>query len=243
VKKQNPWNNFWIDKDSNANNWLAENSLENFIDRKKICFINKYINKTKPKKIRNICEFGCGTAKLLCVCLKEFLCKGIGVDFSEKSLIISRKNAEAIGVKAQFRNEDVRSTSFDDGTFDLILSGGLLEHFKDPSIVIKEMFRVLKSGGIFYSDVVPRKYSLYRRREWIRMQESDLMAGGIYESKLGDSYYVREMEDIGFRKVKYKWMGVYPENVDLKYLNLYSILDGTFFAKKYGWYFMLCATK
>lgn len=51
---------------------------------------------------------------------------------------------------------------FEDKTFDLVLSFGVLEHFKDIDKPIKEMVRVLKPGGVFFADIVPEKFSIHK---------------------------------------------------------------------------------
>ena len=40
---------------------------------------------------------------------------------------------------------------FPDATFDVVLSTGLLEHFQDPSPIVREMARVLRPGGALVS--------------------------------------------------------------------------------------------
>ena len=51
-----------------------------------------------------------------------------------------------------------------DNTADLIVSGGVLEHFNENEIndVVREMVRVLKPDGVFYADIAPKKFSLLR---------------------------------------------------------------------------------
>jgi SAM-dependent methyltransferase len=42
---------------------------------------------------------------------------------------------------------DAKAIPFDDGKFDTVLSFQMLEHVDEPSKVISEMFRILKTGG------------------------------------------------------------------------------------------------
>ena len=54
-----------------------------------------------------------------------------------------------------FACADARILPFKNASFEVVLSGGLLEHFPDPLPVLTEMVRILRPGGIFYADVVP----------------------------------------------------------------------------------------
>jgi SAM-dependent methyltransferase len=55
---------------------------------------------------------------------------------------------------------DLRSLSFADGTFDVVFSQGVLEHFPDPVPAITEQARIVTSNGFLIVDV-PQKYNLY----------------------------------------------------------------------------------
>lgn len=45
------------------------------------------------------------------------------------------------------RNEDLQALSFNDASFDVVLSSDVLEHMPDPYRAHREIFRVLKPGG------------------------------------------------------------------------------------------------
>ena len=45
------------------------------------------------------------------------------------------------------RNENIEKLTFPDETFDLFITQDVLEHVFNPAMAIKEMFRVLRSGG------------------------------------------------------------------------------------------------
>jgi SAM-dependent methyltransferase len=48
---------------------------------------------------------------------------------------------------------------FPDGSFDAILSCGCLEHVEDPSGSIREIYRVIRPGGLFFIYFLPNLYS------------------------------------------------------------------------------------
>jgi ubiquinone/menaquinone biosynthesis C-methylase UbiE len=55
---------------------------------------------------------------------------------------------------------DVHQIPFDDDLFDIVISTGLLEHFEDQLLVVKEMVRIIKQRGLYYSDIVPLDFAM-----------------------------------------------------------------------------------
>ncbi len=84
------------------------------------------------------------------------------LDYSEKSLKLAGEylNQANKGSSVQLVMADALNTPFRDGTFDIIFHQGLLEHFKNPSALIKENYRILKKDGLLVIDV-PQTFHLY----------------------------------------------------------------------------------
>ncbi len=92
-----------------------------------------------------ILELGCGTGHW-----SEFLSsKGfqvIALDISDAMLT----KAKMKGIKnVEFRKADAAALPFHDESFGLVISITMLEFVDDPEKVVKEIYRVLKTGGIF----------------------------------------------------------------------------------------------
>ena len=220
--------------------WLEQRNLEHWIDEQKVDFIRSYVGDGPLEKV---CEFGCGSARLAARAALTFGGDVVGVDNSSEALKLSQQTVEAVGLKGTFHAEDVRQSTVPADSIDLVLSGGLLEHFEDPAPVLQEMARVLKPGGLLYADVVPRKWSLFRWKDWGRMKKSAYMSNGAFESDYLDDVYCRIYEDLGLVDMRCEWMGVYPRWVRYPQLKVFSRLDRGRLARWAGWYFMIAARK
>ena len=71
------------------------------------------------------------------------------MDISEDMVELAERNAEEADLprRPKFLVMDASSMSFEDSTFDLVVSTGSLHHWRDPAGVIGEIHRVLRSGG------------------------------------------------------------------------------------------------
>jgi SAM-dependent methyltransferase len=70
-----------------------------------------------------------------------------GVDISENMLAKARETLRPYAVEPTLHNGDVRRLPYHDGSFDLVLSGHVIEHLPDPVEALREMARVLRPGG------------------------------------------------------------------------------------------------
>ena len=90
------------------------------------------------------------------------------IDYTSEGLQAARRNFAATQVRGRFVQGDAFMLPFATGSFDAVFSTGLLEHFEDPLPVVTEMVRVVRPGGVFFSDIVPRKFSSLRAFDFMR---------------------------------------------------------------------------
>ena len=69
------------------------------------------------------------------------------VDLSGGHLQIAQENFRLRGLAGQFVHHDAESLPFDDDTFDLVYSNGVIHHTPNTKRTVAEMLRVLKPGG------------------------------------------------------------------------------------------------
>jgi len=103
-----------------------------------------------------------------CGCMSFFLAKRgfdvTGIDSSSRAVHKSREEARGKKYKGSFRvwRMTAEKTSFEDESFDAVLSYHSMHDISNPDKVIKEMFRVCKKGGlVVISDLNARGRSEY----------------------------------------------------------------------------------
>jgi SAM-dependent methyltransferase len=231
------WNRDWISH-RDVEDSLDAPTLANHIDRLKLDFLGPDL----PRAGRAL-EVGCGSARLLARMGRAAPLELVALDPAPNALGVAERTAAIAGVRMQRVRADALSLPFADGSFDLVLSGGLLEHFPQPEPVLAEMVRILRPGGTFYADVVPRKFSIYRVREFPRMARTEWFMPGVHESSNGPGRYARALERLGCAPPRVRSAGVYPPRTGPVLARLASRLDGTPIADLLGWYFMIAARR
>ncbi|WP_052374275.1 class I SAM-dependent methyltransferase [Methanobacterium sp. SMA-27] len=210
----------------------------------------------------NILEVGCGSARLSCFLASKGY-KTTCLDYSESALKVARKNYELTHNKGRFVVGDAKKLPFEDNSFDIVLSTGLLEHFKDPQIVINEMTRVLKPEGIFYSDIVPKKFSTFRAHiTFIRNLGKLMKRDGkdtFYEKKLNSRDIQNMLQSADLKSINVFGAGVFLPQIpygnqvpSLKRLEynflskikpLITVWDNTIIGELFGFYYFAYARK
>lgn len=70
-----------------------------------------------------------------------------GIDLTDAAVDLARKNFELHGLSGTFRTGDAEKLNFDEDSFDLVYSHGVLHHTPDIATAIREIHRVLRPGG------------------------------------------------------------------------------------------------
>ena len=133
------------------------------------------------------------------------------LDISPEVIKIAEALFKKNNLKARFKVGDVNNLPFNNNSFDIIFSIGLLEHFQEIERPIKEQIRVLEKGGIFMGYVVPEyKENIQKDYEWInkilegyvknRKRKSDKER--LFRSTLLSKSYIKAMKKYGLRGIK-----------------------------------------
>lgn len=103
-----------------------------------------------------ILDAGCGSGRNIVYLLKSGF-EVFGVDESSSALAQTRRLVTNLAPHlpaGNFRDESVEKMSFDDASFDVVLSSAVLHFARDEDQwqqMLTEMWRVLKPGGIFFA--------------------------------------------------------------------------------------------
>jgi len=104
-----------------------------------------FLKYVKPDSL--ILDFGCGPGNWSQYLEKDLGFKVVGIDFSKESVYSADNNRHRSGLDASFIIGDVRTSPFKNDSFYGIFSSDVLGHIVEVDRAIKEISRVLKSGG------------------------------------------------------------------------------------------------
>jgi ubiquinone/menaquinone biosynthesis C-methylase UbiE len=167
-------------------------------------------------------DVGSGSG-FLCRCAKDIFSFRVGMDVSEKILAANKDAFEKYAVG------DVNKMPFEDEAFDAVTCFAVLHHLFDFAGLVSETRRVLKPGGVFYSDhdmesTFARRFRLpltlyrkLRKADSHYRQIDDALTREMYELTEWNSSGVESLrlielfEQAGFSVTAgYHWYGLSP---------------------------------
>jgi len=107
----------------------------------------------------NILDMGCGEGFYSMVLDNLYNCKITAVDFDPEILALAHKWLDGRS-NVTLEQGDITKLRFPDSSFDKIVCTEVLEHIDDDKTAIKELYRVLKPGGVIAITVPNKNYPL-----------------------------------------------------------------------------------
>ncbi len=95
---------------------------------------------------RDVLEAGCGMATDG-VNFARAGARYTGMDFSPTALELAQRRFDLEGRVGTFVQGSITDLPFDDGSFDLVYSNGVIHHLPQTEAVVREFHRVLRPGG------------------------------------------------------------------------------------------------
>ncbi len=163
----------------------------------------------------NVLEVGAGRGSLSAF----FSANGYNttlLDSSEKILETAKEIFDQNSLNAEYVLGNALSLPFNDKSFDIVFSVGLLEHFDDILKPISEQIRVLTNGGIWIGYIVPEmENNVQKEYKWVneilktyhKETNKEVPKEIVYRTSFNSSHYVRVLKELNLRSINFS--GIY----------------------------------
>jgi 2-polyprenyl-3-methyl-5-hydroxy-6-metoxy-1,4-benzoquinol methylase len=94
-----------------------------------------------------VLEIGCAPGKHLAWVASRLGADIAGIDYAAPGVAFTRHLMEQLGITADIRCESLEETSFAGGSFDVVYSAGVIEHFDDPTPIVRRHVELVRPGG------------------------------------------------------------------------------------------------
>lgn len=142
----------------------------------------RFLGLEQAMKGARFLDVGCGTANRSMLVAKHFeVSEYVGVDHSSASLEIARRVADEEGFDRFTPVEgDLFEIPYPDGSFDIVVSWGVLHHTADPKRGLREMVRLCRPGG-FVGLFLYNKWNHWRHN--LQKDKVSRLAGPDFEER------------------------------------------------------------
>lgn len=99
-----------------------------------------------------------------------------GVDLTDAGIDITSRRLAMYGLESNLKQVDAETLPYEDNSFDIVYSWGVIHHSNNPEAIINEIKRVLKPGGNFIGMFYNRnsiacivawiKFALFKGKPW-----------------------------------------------------------------------------
>lgn len=190
TKLKTTWSKYW-------ENYRGVTKIGAWAQRKALEKTFLIIKEEEITSSTKVVDIGCGEGRTLRAFRDKGFSKSIGVEYTEEGLQKCHKNGFTLKKDVFFGDAVV--LKFKDRDFGLVFSEGLLEHYRDPGKIIKEMARISKDYVLL---IQPNHYSLAGIMIAVL---GHILRNNVKEYSFNVSYFVKEFSKAGFdlRSKKY----------------------------------------
>jgi ubiquinone/menaquinone biosynthesis C-methylase UbiE len=103
------------------------------------------IKELENKNFKTLLDVGCGNCKFLSMVLDKFDVKVSGIDISSGMI---EKGKEFLDGRADLKVGDSEHLPWNDRSFDVVTCSASFHHYPTPELFLKQVKRVLRTGGI-----------------------------------------------------------------------------------------------
>jgi SAM-dependent methyltransferase len=131
------------------------------------------VEAARPEPEDTVLDVACGGGIVVCA-FAPHVRRAAGIDVTPAMLDEAQRLAQEKGLaNVEWRQGDVNSLPFEDGSFTIVVTRFSVHHFPDPAAVLREMARVCAPGGRLvvvdmYASEDPAKAAEFNRLERLR---------------------------------------------------------------------------
>jgi SAM-dependent methyltransferase len=106
------------------------------------------------RPVERVLDLGCGNGRHAIYFARQGF-KAAGIDVSEQAIEWARAWAKRENLDIDFRTGNIENLPFEDKTFDVVVSHGVLDHvhMETARKAAEEVHRILRPKGLFYCDL------------------------------------------------------------------------------------------
>ena len=149
---------------------IRKNELHNEISARWVREMNAYLPQGRTL---DILDAGTGTGYFAVLLAKEGH-RVTGIDLTPSMIAEAEKTAAESGVNGTFLLMDVQKTSFQDESFDAVVTRNVTWTLPDPEQAYREWFRILRKGGIllnFDANYADNVRNQNQKASWVKPED------------------------------------------------------------------------
>lgn len=181
--------------------WLQYSLPDYFIRTYKDTQDRYIANKINPEEFytnKYVLDAGCGSGKVTSAIARFGAKKVVGIDLTSEGINFAKEKSKEFpeGKNIEYIKGNCKDLPFEDNTFDIVHSNGVIHHTDDYEKCIKELYRVLKPGGKLWIFVMGRSGMFEIIADTVRL---------IMEH-VDRASYMRYLQSLGFSSGRIYWI-------------------------------------
>ncbi|MBD2460327.1 3-demethylubiquinone-9 3-O-methyltransferase [Oscillatoria sp. FACHB-1407] len=162
----------------------------------------------------NVLDIGCGGGYSC-----EFLARrgaiASGIDQSKACIVAAQVHAQANQLTIAYQHGHAEALPYGDRSFDVVVCVDVLEHVADALQTLREIYRVLKPGGIFCFDTINRTFKSKLIMIWLLEDLLREIPQGIHDWNkfITPNELTHWMQAIGFSEIEIKGFNVFGRTI------------------------------